>query len=142
MAPGAEHAQDAASATINLKWAWATLQKAVKGTKQKIESKKIESKVKIDSVANDDDAWTEIRKLSSVVFGTAIGLVHNAQLDEIGKRSIQELLVRGHRAFTSAIDFAVVTDKLKPEDKAVLDKAVALCVWVVSDFEKLGESKA
>ena len=87
----------------------------------------------------DDNAdWLEVRALSSLVFGTAIGLVENADLSEMGKRGIQELMVRGYHVFTSAMDdcrnLPVGTEKLAP-----VDKAVTLCAAVVSDFEQLGE---
>ena len=122
-------------------WAWDTLQKAVEGTTQNIE---IKHHYKIDSaIVFDGIAWNEICALSSLVFGNAIGLVHNADLNDGAKTCLQKSIVRGHRVFISAIDREYRGTDVGNQNLqkfADVDKAVALCAHLVSVFEKLRAS--
>ena len=107
MAPVAEHAQGPALTTIDMAWAWATLQKAA--TLQRPEQGKTQQIICKRDVKNEaeEDEWKEIRALSSLVFGTAIGLVENADLSEMGKRGIQELMVRGYHVLYSQVPWMI-----------------------------------
>ena len=119
-------------------WAWGTLKKAVTGTQQKIEL--TQQKIKIDT---DGSPWKEICALSSLVFGNAIGLVHNADLNDGAKTCLQKSIVRGHRVFISAIDREYRGTDVGNQNLqkfADVDKAVALCAHLVSVFEKLRAS--
>ena len=141
MAPAAEHAQDAASTTIDMQWALdtlkkaATLQKEGQGKAQQIMCKRDGQN---ESVRDAD--WLEVRALSSLVFGTAIGLVHNADLNDDAKMCFFKSMARGHRAIKSAIHEEYRGTDIGKEDfqkfAAHLDEAVALCAHLVLEFEQ------
>ena len=122
------------SPDAKFQWAWGTLKKVVTGTQQKIEL--TQQKIKIDT---DGSPWKEICALSSLVFGTASGLVHNADLSDYAKMCFQKSMARGHRAIKSAIHEEYRGTDVGKEDfqkfAAELDEAVALCAHLVLDFE-------